>query len=142
MIKYLITIFVVIILSSCSWFYPNQEYDKDCKIEISALTGIDTSLLKYVKTYSGGGLSFQGEGIDVYEYDYTGKGDFLYVDLTPEDSTVLFHYNEDNIRKLSDSLLLEFKRGRAGALYSFPNSIEGIAIIHTDKKIWLYDWKI
>lgn len=142
MIKAFIIILVVIIISSCSWFYPSHEYEKDGRIEISALTGIDTSLLNFVKSYSGGGFSFQGEGVDIFEYDYTGEEDFTYVKLTPEDSLVLFYNNDDSIRKLSDSLLIEFKRGRAGALYCFPCFIEGLAIIHSDKKIWLYDWKI
>ena len=136
----LITLNIIVLLSflcSCNWYYPNHEYYKDLKIEILALTGVDTSQLKQVNSYDESIVSFHGEGLDVYEFDYSGDSNFQYVRLSQEDSTMLFSHQDEDISAISDSLLCEINEGKGGVLYCFPGEI---AIIYTPEKIWLYDW--
>lgn len=138
----IIFVIVINIVSSCYWYYPTSEFNKDLKIEISALTGIDTSSLEYVNQYNEWMTSLTSEYFDIYEFNYTGDEKLKYIELTPEDSLVLFHKKSSDTKDISDSLMNAFKNGTAGALYSVSNCVKGISIIHTPQKIWLYVWQI
>ena len=132
---------ITALVASCSGF-PNKDYIKDLKIQVSEVTGIDTTSLEYINNYDEDYFSIRTEYLHIYEFYYSGNADFEYIELSKGDSTWLFHREEENLKTVTESLAGIINEG--GALYissTLPDMV-GLVVLHTPNKIWLYDWRI